>query len=85
MQDHAVSLQKKMYEIEKKKDECSKSKMDCTECINRVSPFISRALRNKCFDLVAMLGKNLPPKTHYFALSIGQSLYMIRNYSDSQI
>ena len=48
MQDHVVSLQEKMYEIEKKKDECSKSKMDCTECINRVSPFISRALRNKC-------------------------------------
>ena len=38
-----------------------------------------------CFDLVTMLGKNLPPKTHYFALSVGQSLYMLGNYSDSQI
>ena len=37
---YVVSLQKK---IEKKKDECSKSKMDCTECINHISPFISRA------------------------------------------
>ena len=88
MQELIVNLQIKMFNITMEKEKNSKSDVDCTECVNRMRPCISKALRERFFHLAIELGKkglNLAPKTQHLAFVVGKSLYMIGNYSDSQI
>ena len=83
MQEHELYLQEKMFEIINQRNKC---KNNIAECFNFAS-VLSRASRYKFYHLAAMLGKEgLSSETKSVRLLhiVGESLYSIGNYSESQ-
>ena len=84
MDEHAIGLQRKMFDMFKTLDKCSK---DNANCSNYYASVISKSMRNQCYYLAALLAKegfSPLPKTLYLSYIIGKSLYSLGNYSESQ-
>ena len=83
MQEHELYLQKKMFEIINQRNKC---KNNITECFDFAS-VLFRASRYQFYHLAAMLGKeglSSETKSAHLLHIVGESLYSIGNYSESQ-
>ena len=84
MEEHAIGLQKKMFDVIKQLDKCSKEN---THCSIYYASVLSKSMRNQCYYLAALLAKegfSPLPKTIYSSYIIGKSSYSLGNYSESQ-